>query len=102
MTKLVYPSEGVYNKCQASLEKCVSELLSAVNSITTYPPSEFNYREYMVNLRNELRGYYRTMNYINRTLKRSDNVYERVSDYLETSASRMVAPEIKDRDRMII
>ena len=102
MTKLVYPNDGIYNKCQANLEKCVSELLSAVNSITTYPPSEFSYRDYMVNLRNELRGYYRTMNYINRVLKRSDAIYQRASDYLESSASRMVAPEITDRDRMII
>ena len=102
MTKLVYPSEGIYRGCQLSIEKCIGDLLSAVNSITTSCPSEFNYSNYMNNLRNDLRGYYKSMNNINNVLKRSDSVYERVSDYLESSASKMIQPEMSERDRMIV
>ena len=102
MTKLVYPNEGIYAKCQPSLEKCVSDLLTAVNSMRSSCPAEFQYRGYVMNRRNDLRGYYRTMNYINRVLKRSDSVYQRASDYLESSASRIVQPDIIERDRMIV
>lgn len=104
MTKLVYPTNGVYNSCRSSVEATSRNLSRAVSYCSFSVPYTFNYtyRNYLYRLRNILNGYYKEINSIGYRVKYSDNNFETLENDLENSTKKMVSVKIKDRDRMIV
>lgn len=102
MTKLVYPTNGIYKKCQSELKSCANNLSRAVSNCSLNIPSDFNYKNYLRNLDNTLSKYYNEIVSIDADLKKSDTNYENLESYLIDNIKGTTVVEIKERDRMII
>lgn len=101
MTKLLYPSEGIYEYGQKHIEDAISNLKETCSK-SYMCPNDFKYAAYVKNLRNELFGLYKTANSINNRLKRVDNIYERLSEVLLADKKMLDPLNIEERERLIV
>lgn len=102
MSKLNYPSDGIYKYCRIDIEACSNNIKKAISNCYLDIPSDFAYRNYLRNLNNTLANYYKEINSINSKIKKVNATYETLSSNLSESVKNMVPTKIKDRDRMII
>lgn len=102
MTKLNYPSEGIYRYCRDDFELCISNLSKVISTCNLDVPANFTYKNYLNNLPSLLNEYYKEIDSINSKLQKSNKNYDNLSDALSTSTNRMESLKIKERDRMII
>lgn len=102
MSKMIYPSDGIYNYCSHSVESCRSNLQNAIINSMFDIPDDFSYRLYLNRLSDTLRNYQREINDIGLKIRNTSNKYEQLSNYLEDGVKRMDSPKIIERDRMIV
>ena len=101
MTKLKYPSNGIYYSCRGDLSSCSSMLTSACNSASFTIPSSFIYKTYMTNLKDVLNSYKTEMNNISDTLNKISKSYEDAEVDMTTKAKSLSNMTVKKRERLI-
>lgn len=102
MSKLIYPSDGIYKYCRNYIDACSNNLSNAVNNCNLDVPSGFSYKNYLSSLSSELNDFYREINSIDSKLQKSNNNYDNLASDLSLTTKRMSILKIKDRDRMIV
>lgn len=102
MSKLLYPNDGIYTYCKVHIESCANHLSQAISSCNFNIPEDFVYRNYLNNLDNVARDYYREISSINSRMLKTNNNFKTLSSDLKTNAKKMTTGKIKDRDRMIL
>lgn len=102
MSKLVYPSDGIYKYCKNNIEACSSNLSNAISDCSFDIPSDFTYKSYLSELASVLSEYQKEINSINLKLQKSNNRFETLESDLINNTQKMVTAKIKERDRMII
>ncbi len=101
MTKLVFPSNGIYPICKNSIQGCARDLFNAIENCNYTIPSGFPHENYLRGLSGELNGYRTEVKNIGAKLKRTDRNFDNLSDNLTTNASKITTTKITKRDRMI-
>ncbi len=102
MSKLEYPSEGIYGYCKDHLDSCTSDLSRAISSCNFDVPSGFQYYNYLNGLDNVIGDYYKEINSISSKMLKTHNNYEMLASDLEASIKKKNISKIKDRDRVIL
>ena len=102
MSRIVFPKDGLYPHCRGDFESSIRYLTRARINCGFSVPSSFPYRDYLYNLEKELIGYCSEIKRIESRLRRIDKNFDRLSDDLSVSASRIEIPKIKKRGRMIV
>ena len=97
MTKLVYPGEGLYPRCQSS-----SEAVKAISRCSFDIPGGFAYAGYLGSLGSTLRGHMNTNKSIANKIKQTDSSYEALSNSLVASANSITPYKLSKRKRMIV
>ena len=101
MSKLLYPSDGIYKYCKDYAESCASNLSKAIADCNLDVPSKFTFKSYLDGLDNTLETYYTEINSINSKLEMINSNYQTLSSDLKEGTQRMVTGKIKERERMI-
>ena len=102
MSKLIYPANGLYPRCKRSVERCATDIQSAISNCTFDIPSDFPYRGYLDGLRDTLNNYYHKINNIGLKIEITDKSFSNLSNRLTTSAGKITTSKIPKRDRMIV
>lgn len=102
MSRLIYPSGGIYNHCSSNISGCSNHLSHAVSNSSLDIPEDFTYRSYLYSLGNTLNSYLQEINSINIKLKRTNDNFETLSNDLEDQAHKLITTSIKERNRMIV
>lgn len=101
MSKIIYPSDGIYHYCRNHIDACTSNLIKSKSACNFDIPTNFKYRNYLINLAGLLSNYQRKLDDIDSTLQRIDKRYEDLSLDLTQGAKNIETPKIIERDRMI-
>ena len=102
MSKLVYPSNGVYPRCRGSITGCAEELSRAIANCDFTIPSGFSHIDYLYGLDNKLNNCLTEIKEIGSILKRTDKSFSSLSNNLTANASKISIQKMNKRDRMII
>lgn len=102
MTKLSYPTTGIYNYYSSNIENCTRYLAQALSNSVFNIPSEFVYKQRLSNLDNVISGYCKEIGEIGTKLKYSNDNFESLSDDLVNAVEKMTISKVKERERMII
>lgn len=102
MSKLVYPSEGLYPQCRDNAEGCVRYLANAASNCNFDIPSGFSQSSYLYSLGNKLNTYRLEASNLAAKIEQTDRSYSNLSDALETSAGGVAISPVSSRDRLII
>lgn len=102
MSKLVYPSSGIYPRCKGNIAGCIEELSSAIANCDYTVPSGFPHREYLYSLDGTLNNCLAEIKEIESKLKNTDSSFNNLSNSLTANASKISIEKVNKRDRMII
>lgn len=102
MTKLSYPSDGVYRYCKNNLISCHDNLQSARWNCNFDIPYGFRYRNYLFNLNYELGQYINTINDLDDKIRKINDNFEELETDMSNDVNKLPSVKIKDRDRMIV
>lgn len=102
MSKISYPSDGIYKYSKTKIETCSNDLYNAMSYCDFDIPYDFVYKNYLNGLSNDINNYYKEVNNINDILRSTDNNYSDLENDLSFEVSKLKSIQIKDRDRMII
>lgn len=102
MSKLYYPSEGIYKYCRNDIEAGSNNLNNAYNNCNLDVPSDFSYKNYLDSLDSTIKSYCNELNNISSKLERTNSNYDNLESDLSSKAQKMVSVKIKDRERMIV
>lgn len=102
MTKLYFPSGGIYRSSKSDIDNCLNDLSRAISNATFDIPAGFSYSGDLRSLSSTLNNYYQELKSIDYRLQNTNNNFNILEDDLEMSAKKMEAVKIKERDRMII
>ena len=103
MTKLKYPSSGIYSSCKPHVTDSGEQLRSAADKSKSLDvPSDFGYRNYLMNdLYGILDGYHQEVESIGEKIKVTNPRFSELSENLEKKAKSISITTIKDRVRMV-
>lgn len=101
MTKLSYPSDGIYKYTRSHTENVARDLQRAVSSCILNIPNNFTYRKYLLSLRDTLNSYYKEISSIDDKLNKTNTNFENVAINLTKGVTDITIKKITERDRMI-
>ena len=101
MTKLIYPEDGLYNKIKDSNNMAVNDLELSMQYTNFNIPADFNYRNYLLNLSNNLKNIKKEINLISDKIKINDSYLENTVNDLVNSAKTIDKDKINLRENLI-
>jgi hypothetical protein len=102
MTKLKYPSSGIYRVVSSSLDEANTCLTSSVNLADYSVPYGFSNRKYLLDLKNVLNGYVKEHSAITNQLINTSKEMDALDLDSASEIKKLDMPVVKDIDRMIV
>lgn len=100
MSKIKYPSEGIYYISRDLIDKSKTCLNANLN-VSFDVPSDFSYRSYILKLNTISSNFYKELVSIEKAIYDSNRRFSNLSEDLSNSINKMVVTKIDARERMI-
>ena len=101
MTRLKYPTNGLYKGLKTNMDNSLSMLSKACDTCDYSTPSNFKYKNYLNNLSTLLNNYKKEMSSIVSAIKKIDNNYEELDTELYNKAKALGNYEVENRERLV-
>lgn len=101
MSKINYPKEGLMPLVRSMFLECSNSLSSAASSSAFDVPSDFDYRNYLWDLRSRINSLNAELSRIKNEVSTSDHAFENVSVRASIRIRLYDNPRVKPRNRMI-
>ena len=102
MTRLKYPTNGIYNTVKSELDDCIQALNSASSNSNNTIPIKFTYKGYLNSLESTLRDYLKEINEIKSKIKATSKTFEDLELDMTEKSNVIGDYKVIERDRMII
>ena len=101
MTKLKYPSNGIYSVVNVESNDCLTHLNNALANTDYSVPNNFSYKSYMKELKSTLKDFSKEMNKIITKLSNTTTTFEETELDMIAKAKTIKGYKVIERDRMI-
>lgn len=102
MSKLSYPSDGIYNSTKLYTNACYNQLNKAFSYSKLDIPTDFEYHNYLSTLSSQINSFRNEISDIDNKLRSTTKRFQTLSDNLSEQVNNLDFKDIKIRDRMII
>ncbi len=101
MSKLIYPTGGLYGATNLYASQCSQNLTQGMNNCSFDIPEDFHYANYINGLHGVIHGYVKEINDIKSKIRETDTKLDNLETGLIKGISALPGTLIEERDQLI-